>query len=85
MAKTLSKPSNLVNRECSLYEPKCGEPTCFHEWFRNHDRKCNPVKQHIEVDIVAFSFVEFPIITLKRRIQHQWVFATSSDIAYCYC
>nr|CDJ84531.1 unnamed protein product [Haemonchus contortus] len=53
MEKTLSKSSYLVKLRGILYEPRCGEPNCFHEWFQNCDHNSNPVKQHIELyDIV---------------------------------
>ncbi|VDO83471.1 unnamed protein product [Heligmosomoides polygyrus] len=28
---------------------RCGEPTCFHEWFRNRDHNSNPVRDHIQL------------------------------------
>ncbi|KAK6055402.1 hypothetical protein COOONC_07092 [Cooperia oncophora] len=49
MDKTLSKSAHLVKLRGVLYEPKCGEPTCFHEWFRNRDHNSNPVREHIEL------------------------------------
>ncbi|PIO65322.1 hypothetical protein TELCIR_13014 [Teladorsagia circumcincta] len=49
MDKTLSKSTHLVKLRGVLYEPKCGEPTCFHEWFRNRDHNSNPVKEHIQL------------------------------------
>ncbi|VDL78653.1 unnamed protein product [Nippostrongylus brasiliensis] len=49
MDKTLSKSEHLIKLRGVLYEPKCGEPTCFHEWFRNRDPNSNPVKQYIQL------------------------------------
>ncbi|KHJ99424.1 hypothetical protein OESDEN_00604 [Oesophagostomum dentatum] len=49
MEKTLAKSRHLVKLRGILYQPKCGEPTCFHEWFRNCDHNSNPVKEHIQM------------------------------------
>ncbi|RCN38984.1 hypothetical protein ANCCAN_15077 [Ancylostoma caninum] len=49
MERTLAKSRHLVKLRGVLYEPKCGEPTCFHEWFRNCDHGSNPVREHIQM------------------------------------
>ncbi|KAK5986949.1 hypothetical protein GCK32_015811 [Trichostrongylus colubriformis] len=61
MDKTLSKSPNLVRLRGVLYEPKCGEPICFHEWFRNRDHNRNPVKQHIELFDAIYPIVRSTI------------------------
>ncbi|VDN34311.1 unnamed protein product [Cylicostephanus goldi] len=49
MEKTLAKSRHLVKLRGVLYEPKCGDPMCFHEWFKNRDHNSNPVREHIQL------------------------------------
>ncbi|EYC12998.1 hypothetical protein Y032_0045g1207 [Ancylostoma ceylanicum] len=49
LERTLAKSQHLVKLRGVLYQPKCGEPTCFHEWFRNRDHGSNPVREHIQM------------------------------------
>ncbi|CAJ0596159.1 unnamed protein product [Cylicocyclus nassatus] len=49
MEKTLAKSRHLVKLRGVLYEPKCGDPMCFHDWFKNRDHNSNPVREHIQL------------------------------------